>query len=128
MENPGPSVLIVDDEAELTTALEERLRLRGFRAQGVTSGAAALQRLREERWDVVLVDVKMSGLGGLELVRTIRQANPVQPVVLLTGHGSERDADTGRAMGITDYLMKPVRIEDLVQVLLQAADAEGTRS
>jgi DNA-binding response OmpR family regulator len=117
-------VLIVDDEAELVSALAERLRLRGFEATGATSGDAALARLASAPCDVVLLDVKMPVLGGLDVLQRIRQDHPGLPVVLLTGHGSTHDADRGMQLGAADYLMKPVSIEDLVRVLRATGAAE----
>jgi DNA-binding NtrC family response regulator len=117
-------VLIVDDEQELVSALEERLALRGFRTRGVTDGTTALQCLREESFDVVLADVKMPGLGGLDLVRTIAAERPGLPVVLLTGATSAQDAASGSTLGAFDYLVKPVKIDDLVRVLYAAARKE----
>ena len=117
-------VLIVDDEAELVSALEERLNLRGFQASGVTTGAEALSLLGETPFDVVLLDLKMPGLGGLEVIRRIKEVQPDLQVILLTGWGSEEDAEKGKALGAYDYLMKPVRISDLVRVLLSACDRE----
>jgi DNA-binding NtrC family response regulator len=118
---PGPRVLIVDDEAELVSALEERLALRGFQASGVTTGAEALARVAEGGYDVVLLDVKMPGLGGLQVIQTIKAEHPDVQVVLLTGHGSARDAAEGMRLGAFDYLMKPVKIGDLVRILHAAA-------
>lgn len=117
-------VLIVDDEAELVSALEERLRLRGFSARGVFDGAAALASLEAASFDVVLVDVKMPGLGGLDLVRNIKERWPEQQVVLLTGHSSAQDAARGSTLGAYEYLVKPVQIEELVRVLRAAAGEE----
>ncbi|MGD8279152.1 MAG: response regulator [Gemmatimonadota bacterium] len=117
-------VLIVDDEQELVSALEERLTLRGFQTQGVTNGTAALERLRSESFDVVLADVKMPGIGGLDLVRTINAERPGLPVVLLTGASSAQDAASGSTLGAFDYLVKPVKIDDLVRVLRAAARKE----
>jgi two-component system OmpR family response regulator len=117
----GPRVLIVDDEAELVSALEERLALRGFEASGVTTGTEALARVAAGGYDVVLLDVKMPGLGGLQVIQRIKTDHPDVQVVLLTGHGSARDAADGMRLGAFDYLMKPVRIEDLVRVLRAAA-------
>ena len=117
-------VLIVDDEDELVNALEERLNLRGFQAKGVTTGAEALAYLAETPCDVVLVDVKMPGLGGLQLVKKIKEERPKLGVILLTGHGSAKDAEEGMKLGAFDYLMKPVKIDDLVRVLLSAAARE----
>jgi DNA-binding response OmpR family regulator len=116
-------VLIVDDEAELVTALKERLALRGFIAEGVTTGAEALDYLEKNPCDVVLLDVKMPGLGGLDVIQRIKTHWITIEVVLLTGHGSARDVEEGMALGAFDYLMKPVKIDDLVKVL-EAAGAK----
>jgi len=113
-------VLIVDDEKELVTALEERLRLRGFHAHGVTTGTEALEHLRHSPCDVVLLDVKMPGLGGLEIIERIRSGSPAPQVVLLTGRTSEEEADRGLRLGAFEYLTKPVKIEDLTGVLKRA--------
>jgi DNA-binding NtrC family response regulator len=110
-------ILIVDDEDELVTALTERLTLRGFTATGVTTGEGALRLLEEEPFDVVLLDVKMPGLGGLDLIEPIKTRLSTIEVVLLTGHGSVPDVEKGMALGAFDYLMKPVKIDDLVTVL-----------
>jgi DNA-binding response OmpR family regulator len=114
-------VLIVDDEDELVSALEQRLNLRGFQAEGVTTGAAALAYLEENPCDVVLLDVKMPGLGGLELTKRIKEQRPELEVILLTGWSSAEDAEKGKELGAYDYLMKPVQIDDLVKALLAAA-------
>lgn len=117
-------VLIVDDEDELVSALEQRLNLRGFQATGVTTGAEALSYLAETPCDVVLLDVKMPGLGGLELTRKIKEQRPELQVVLLTGWSSAEDARKGKELGAYDYLIKPVRIDDLVKVLLSSTARE----
>jgi DNA-binding NtrC family response regulator len=116
-------VLIVDDEEELVSALEERLRLRGFHARGVMTGADALAFLEREPCDVVLLDVKMPGLGGLEVIRRIKEARPHLEVVLVTGHGSSVSVEQGMEAGAFEYLMKPVKIDDLARILRSA----GTR-
>jgi DNA-binding NtrC family response regulator len=121
----GPRVLIVDDEAELVSALVERLNLRGFRASGVTSGSEALERLATEPCDVVLLDVKMPGLGGLAVIQRIKTEHPGLHVILLTGHGSAQDAKAGMDLGAFDYLMKPVKIADLVRILHAAAGSDA---
>ncbi len=114
-------ILIVDDEEELVSALVERLNLRGFQARGVTTGMAALEYLEEGECDVVLLDVKMPGLGGLEVIRRIKDMRPRLQVVLLTGHGSVKSVEEGMALGAFDYLMKPVKIDSLVRILEAAA-------
>ena len=121
-------VLIVDDEEELVSALVERLNLRGFAAQGVTTGVEALSVLEGQEFDVVLLDVKMPGLGGLEVIRRIKSARPKQEVILLTGHGSVKSIEEGMALGAFDYLMKPVKIDNLVHILTTAGSGNVSRS
>lgn len=121
MELAALRVLIVDDEVELVNALEERLNLRGFKAKGVTTGDEALAYLGKNECDVVLVDVKMPGLGGLALVKKIKEERPKLGVILLTGHGSAQDAEEGAKLGVFDYLMKPVKIDNLIKALHSAA-------
>jgi DNA-binding NtrC family response regulator len=113
-------VLIVDDEEELVSALVERLNLRGFAARGVTTGAKALEILESQEFEVVLLDVKMPGLGGLEVIRRIKGKRPALEVILLTGHGSVKSIEEGMALGAFDYLMKPVKIDNLVRILTAA--------
>ncbi len=122
---PTLRVLIVDDEEELVSALVERLNLRGFEARGVTDGARALAFLESQECDVVLLDLKMPGLGGLEVIKRIKDLNPGPEVVLLTGHGSVKSVEEGMALGAFDYLMKPVKIDNLIRIL--AAAGAGKR-
>ena len=118
-------VLIVDDEEELVSALVERLALRGFQAKGVTNGADALAYLAGAPCDVVLLDVKMPGIGGLEVIKRIKEQQPSLEVVLLTGHSSAQDAERGMTLGAFDYLMKPVKLDDLLRILLTAGARTG---
>jgi DNA-binding response OmpR family regulator len=118
----GLRVLIVDDEEELVSALEERLNLRGFQATGVTTGAEALTYIDTTLCDVVLLDVKMPEIGGLEVIKRIKEKHPKLQVILLTGHGSAQDVAKGMELGAFDYLMKPVDIDVLVRSLLAATD------
>ncbi len=117
-------VLLVDDEEDLSLVLAERLELRGFDAQGVTSSSEAIKRIDEKEYDVMVVDIKMPGLGGMELLRRIKKNNPKSQVILFTGHGSTKEAEEGISEGAYDYLIKPIEIEDLVQKIRKAAGRE----
>jgi DNA-binding NtrC family response regulator len=116
-------LLFVDDEEELVSTVVERLELRGVDAVGVTSGDEALRRLQDEAFQVVVIDVKMPGIGGLEVLRTINRRNPEIKVVLMTGHGSAEDSEIGRRLGAVAYLQKPVDLEDLLATVEQAMDS-----
>ncbi len=110
----GLKLLFVDDEEELVSAVVERLELRGIAAVGVTSGDEALQKLREEPFDALIIDVKMPGIDGLDVLRTVSRRHPDVKVILMTGHGSARDSEIGRRLGAVAYLQKPVDLEDLL--------------
>ena len=116
------SALLVDDEMELVAALAERLAYRGVRADVATSGSEALEKMEQAAYDVVLLDLKLPGMSGVEVLRKIRQAYPQVPVILITGHGAPIDVpdlDTGEAF---DYLPKPVDLEILVATMQKAVD------
>lgn len=110
-------VLIVDDEEELVSALVERLELRGIPVTGVTSGREALARIEEEDFALVLIDLKMPGLGGLEVIRAMRHQRPELHFVLLTGHGAQENQDAARRVGAMECLLKPVKLERLLEII-----------
>ncbi|MGE4297781.1 MAG: response regulator [Desulfovibrionaceae bacterium] len=118
-------VLLVDDETDFVTTLAERLRLRGIGAQTVSSGEDALSELAGGVFDVMVLDVKMPGMDGLDLLRLVRKKHPDLPVILLSGHGSTRDGMEGMRLGASDYLVKPVDIEELMDRMSEAV-ARGT--
>jgi DNA-binding NtrC family response regulator len=117
-------VLLVDDEVEFISALAERLNLRGFEAQAATSGEEALEKIAASPPQVVLLDMLMPGMSGLEVLKRIRKDYPQIHVILLTGRGSW-DGITGIREGAYECLMKPIQIEELMQIMTSAV--EGTR-
>ncbi len=115
-------VLLVDDEAEFVSALAERLNLRGFDAQTATSGEEALGKINSSPPDVVLLDVLMPGINGLEVLKRIKASHPQVQVILLTGRGSW-DGIQGIREGAYDCLMKPIQIEELMQIMADALES-----
>lgn len=118
-------VLLVDDEEELVQALAERLEIRGFEVSCALSGEAAVEGLRTDPPDLMVLDLKMPGMDGMEVLRHVRRAHPGIHVIMLTGHGSEKDAETAWTLGVFDYLQKPVDIAVLVSSLKRAAQLKG---
>jgi len=112
--------LLVDDEEELVETIAERLELRGIVAETVTNGEEALQRVLEKPFDVVLLDVKMPGLGGMEVLKLIRMQRPNTQVILITGHASVENGDRRLLEGAFDFIVKPVDIEVLVDKMKEA--------
>ncbi len=114
-------VLLVDDETEFVSALAERLNLRGFDAQTATSGEEALEKVNSSPPDVVLLDMLMPGMNGLEVLKRIKHDHPQVQVILLTGRGSW-DGIQGVREGAYDCLMKPIQIEELMQIMTSAVE------
>ena len=108
------AILLVDDKEEFVTALSNRLLLQGMDVHTATKGEDALAMLQEKTADVVILDVVMPGMGGLETLRRIRETYPHIQVILLTGHASTKEGMEGMRLGAFDYLMKPVDIEELI--------------
>jgi DNA-binding NtrC family response regulator len=121
-------ILIVDDEEDLVGALAERLALRGFDVETATSGAAGLDHLAQREFGVVLLDIKMPGIDGLELLAEIKEKHPASAVILFTGHSSVADAEKGIREGAFGYLEKPVDIEKLIEELKRAVATEKGQS
>ncbi len=113
-------VLMVDDEEDFITTLSERMKMRDVDSDVALDGEQALQRVQDDIPDVMVLDLKMPGIDGLEVLRRVRKAYPQIPVVILTGHGSEKDEAEARRLGAFAYLQKPVDIEKLVQTLRKA--------
>ena len=113
-------VLLVDDEKEFVTALAERLELRGLQVSVAMDGESALSRLETDLPQAVVLDLKMPGLGGLEVLKRIKAQDLHIPVILLTGHGSMQEVKEGMALGAFDHLIKPIDISVLIEKIQQA--------
>ena len=120
-------VLVVDDEKDFLEATVKRLGKRDIDATGVLSGEEALKIMREKLFDVVILDIKMpGGMDGIEALREMKKIRPLTEVILLTGHASVETSIEGMKIGAFDYLLKPVKLEDLMQKLAQAFDKKDT--
>ncbi len=109
-----PKVLLVDDEEEFASALAERLNLRGIPTSTTFSGEDALKMIEVDRPAVVVLDVMMPGLSGMEILARMRTVYPEIGVILLTGHGSPEMTGTPLGPGQCEFLMKPVNIDELI--------------
>ncbi|MBI9085541.1 MAG: response regulator [Desulfobacterales bacterium] len=114
------SVLLVDDEIDFLQTLIKRLKKRHLDIRSAASGQEALSVLSNERIDVVVLDVRMPGMDGIETLREIKKRDPLTEVIMLTGHASVEVAISGMALGAFDYLMKPMDIDELVYKLQDA--------
>jgi DNA-binding NtrC family response regulator len=113
-------VLLVDDETDFVETLVKRLRKRKLDVRAASSGQQALDMLSESPSDVVVLDVKMPDMDGIETLRRIKKIAPGVEVVMLTGHANVEVAMQGMELGAFDYLMKPIDIDDLLYKLQDA--------
>ena len=113
-------VLLVDDEEDFVDALAQRLEVRDFDVTTALSGADALARTEDTEIDLVILDVQMPGVDGLEVLRQIKQRKPLIEVIMLTGHATVQTAIDGMKLGAFDFLLKPTETEELVEKINRA--------
>ena len=113
-------ILVVDDEDDFRETIVKRLQKRKMTARGAESGEKALELIEAQPFDVVVLDVKMPGLDGIDTLREIKQRRPLIEVILLTGHASMESGIEGMKLGAYDYVMKPANLEELIEKMRQA--------
>jgi DNA-binding NtrC family response regulator len=114
------NVLFVDDEVDFLETLLKRMKKRDVNVTGVESGEKALGLLDREPVDVIVLDVRMPGMDGIQTLREIKKRYPLVEVIMLTGHASLEVAIEGMELGAFDYLMKPVDIDELLYKIQDA--------
>jgi DNA-binding NtrC family response regulator len=110
----GSKILLVDDEVVFTNNMSKLLTNRGYQVKAVNSGDAAIGTLDEERFDVVVLDLKMPGMDGISTLIEIKKLGLFTETLILTGHGSIDSALEAIKLGAYDYLTKPCEIDELV--------------
>jgi DNA-binding NtrC family response regulator len=118
-------LLLVDDEADFRNTLLKRMKRRDVDVSGVDSGESAITFMETHPVDVVILDVRMPGMDGIETLKSIKARYPLTEVIMLTGHASMEVAIEGMEMGAFDYLMKPM---DMDELLYKAEDAFKKKS
>jgi DNA-binding NtrC family response regulator len=120
MKHKDIKILIVDDEIAFANTLAQRLQMRGLKVGIAYDGEQALSKLKEDELDVIVLDLKMPGMGGMEVLQEIKKAYPNIQVIMLTGHGTDKDEEQVRKLGGFDFLNKPVDIDTLEQKIKAA--------
>ncbi|MBM4294601.1 MAG: response regulator [Deltaproteobacteria bacterium] len=113
-------MLVVDDETDFLETILKRIKARNIEVAGVESGYQALEALDRQDFDVIILDVKMPGLDGIETLREIKKKKPLVEVIMLTGHASVESGIQGMQLGAFDYVMKPVALDELLEKVRQA--------
>ena len=122
-----PRILLVDDEERFRTTLGKRLAERELEVATVGSGREAIEEVKNKLYDVVILDIKMPGIDGIETLAEIRKIKPGLEVILLTGYGSIDSAVEGMRLGAYDYILKPCDIEQLMEKIYGAYEVKAAR-
>ena len=112
-------ILLVDDEKQFVDTLAERLARRGGAARVAYAGPQALKAV-EEPTDVIVLDLRMPGMDGFEVLRSVKKSNPQVQVIILTGHGGDAEEQTAYRMGAYNFLKKPMDIDELLNSIRMA--------
>jgi nitrogen regulation protein NR(I) len=121
--NKAAQILLIEDDTSLAANLGDVLKEDGFLVTVCHRGDEGLRRANKDEWDVVLTDLRLPGLGGLELVQQLHETQPRLPVVLMTAHGTIETAIEATKLGAYDYLQKPFEMPGLISVLHRAVEA-----
>lgn len=120
--HPKPiELLLVDDEADFVRVLAKRLEKRGIRVTQIFSGSDAVHAFLNKDFDVMLLDLKMEFMDGIEVLKVAKELRPELPVIMITGHGSVEEAQMGIECGAVECLPKPYELEELLVKIQEAA-------
>ena len=122
-----PRILVVDDEEAFRTALSTRLKARGLDAVAVGTGREALEEIKKTLYDVILLDIKMPEMNGMEALAEIKKINPFIEVIILSGHASVDAAVEITKLGGYDYLLKPCPLDELLGKIEEAHERKMAR-
>ena len=123
----APRILIVDDEERFRLTLGKLLKVRELDVTTLGSGPEALEVLKQEQYDVIVLDVRMPGMDGIETLAEIKKLNPNIEVIILTGHASVDAAVDIMKLGGYDYLLKPCSVEELIEKIEAAFERKQAR-
>ena len=120
-------LMIVDDEQRFLESMEKLLKRKGYNVETAASGEECLEKVEREAFDVVILDVKMPGIDGVETLKRIKSMRPLMEVVMLTGHGTVENAVEGMRNGAYNYLLKPCDIDSLESTMNAAFEFKQGR-
>jgi len=120
-------ILLIDDEQGFVETMSKRLEMRGYPVSTAFNGQDGVDSLSKTTADVVILDVKMPGMDGIETLGVIKQAHPLVEVIMLTGHATVENAIEGMKRGAFDYMMKPCDMDELLAKVDEAYDKKTTQ-
>ena len=124
MSNKVYRLLVVDDESIVGKRLKQVFSKIGFEVETYTEAAPALAAMAEKPFDIVVTDLKMNGMDGMEVLKKVRDMNPRTQVIIITGYASTETAELARQQGVFEFLAKPFRLDELKQVIFRALEQQ----
>jgi len=121
----GLKVLMVDDEVVFCENMTKLLNTRGYQAKAVNEGEEAIRVLKKEAYDVVVLDLKMPGMNGIDILKKLNELNVSSQVIMLTGHGGVDTAMEAIKLGAYDYLPKPCEVDELSEMINNSQNNNG---
>ena len=122
-----PSILVVEDEAKMRRLLELELADQDFRAQTVADAETALKLLNTNQFDLIVTDLKLPGMSGMEFLQAVKRANAAIPIIIMTAFGTVESAVEAMKIGASDYVLKPFSLAELVLVIRKELDSHQLR-
>ncbi len=122
MENNKISILILDDEPIVSKRLKPSLEKKGYLVETFTESEAALKRVKEKKFDIVITDLKMEGLSGMEFLTEVKKLYPDTEVIVITGFATMDTAKESFQKGIFDFLAKPFKLGEITSVIQRAEE------
>ncbi len=118
-------LLVVDDEPIVGKRLHQVFTKIGFEIETYTDSASALVAIAERPFDIVVTDLKMEGIDGIEVLKRVRRQNPATQVIIITGYASPDTAELAQQEGVFAFLAKPFRLDELKQVIFRAIETQS---
>ncbi|GBE03501.1 MAG TPA: response regulator [Nitrospirae bacterium] len=122
------NILIVDDDSDMQTVLSDTLQLEGYKISVAGDGNTALKEIRNDSPELILLDVRLPGMNGLQLLKKIKQINKKVVVIILTSHGDIKDAVSAIKLGAFDYVTKPFKDKDIIAYVKNALESHSAGS
>ena len=124
MSNEICRLLVVDDESIVGKRLKQVFSKIGFEVETYTEAAPAMVAMAEKPFDIVVTDLKMEGMDGMEVLKRVRDMNPRTQVIIITGYASPATAELAQQQGVFEFLAKPFRLDELKQVIFRALEQQ----
>jgi CheY-like chemotaxis protein len=125
MNHGNNQVLVIDDDEEMRSLLRELMQEEGYEVESVDSGPEAFRRIEKQDFDLIVTDIRMPGLSGLDILEGLRRLQPFAPVIVITAFGGNNVRRKAFEKGARAYLEKPIHVSDLLMLMGEIISAKN---